>query len=256
REGESFGLDIGRRLRPVPGPRPRPAEVTGEGGALSTQETQDAPAWPAAGGPQTLASDADRDTAIGLLNAAWAEGRLTADEHDQRLSAAYAARTWQQLDRLTADLPAPPAAAIGQPVPGMFARAGLCLRCAAGRVPPGRGRLAVPLLASRTDRSGSAARRDQRSRCPGGMMTGGGVAERYRRAVAPAVRGAAGVVAVAFFAVAAAVGGRGGGGIARAWVAGAGGYCLAGFWHFRGRHGAGARARGRRAAAAGCACRL
>jgi hypothetical protein len=96
---------------------------------LSTQETQGPPAWPAAGGPQTLASDADRDTAAGLLNAAWAEGRLTADEHGQRLSAAYTARTWQQLDQLTADLPDPAAAASEQPVPGMFGGADLCLLC-------------------------------------------------------------------------------------------------------------------------------
>ena len=96
---------------------------------MRTQETQGTPGWPAAGGPQTLASDADRDTAVGLLNAARAEGRLTADEHDERLSAAYAARTWQQLDPLTADLPAPPAAAIGQPVPGRLAGADLCLLC-------------------------------------------------------------------------------------------------------------------------------
>jgi hypothetical protein len=99
-----------------------------EGEALSTQQTQGTPAWPAAGGPQTLASDADRDTAVGLLNAARAEGRLTADEYDQRLSATYAARTWQQLDQLTADLPAPPAAALG-PVAGMFAGVDLCLLC-------------------------------------------------------------------------------------------------------------------------------
>jgi hypothetical protein len=96
---------------------------------LSTQETQGTLAWTAAGGPQTLASGADRDTAAGLLNAAWAEGRLTADQYDQRLSAAYAARTWQQLDQLTADLPAPAAAAVGQRVPGMFAGADLCLLC-------------------------------------------------------------------------------------------------------------------------------
>ena len=95
---------------------------------MSTQETQGSPAWPAAGRPQTLASDADRDTAVGLLNAAWAEGRLTTDEHDQRLSAAYAARTWQQLGQLTADLPAPPGAS-GQAAVGMFARAVLCLLC-------------------------------------------------------------------------------------------------------------------------------
>jgi hypothetical protein len=96
---------------------------------LSTQETHGTPAWPADGGPQALASDADRDTAAGLLNAAWAEGRLTADEYDQRLSAAYAARTWQQLDRLTADLPAPSAAATGPAAAGMFAGADLCLLC-------------------------------------------------------------------------------------------------------------------------------
>ena len=93
---------------------------------MRTQETPGTPAWPAAGGPQTLASDADRDTAVGLLNAARAEGRLTADEHDQRLSSAYAARTWQQLNQLTADLPALPAA-IADPAPGMFAGVDLCL---------------------------------------------------------------------------------------------------------------------------------
>ena len=96
---------------------------------MSTPETQGNPARPAAGGPQTLASDADRDTAAGLLNAALAEGRLTADEHDQRLSATYAARTWPQLRQLTADLPAPSAAAIGQAAPGMSAGVDLCLLC-------------------------------------------------------------------------------------------------------------------------------
>ena len=96
---------------------------------MSTHETHGSPAWPAAAGPQTLASDADRDTAAGLLNVAWAEGRLTADEHDQRLHAAYTARTWQQLDQLAADLPAPPAAATGQAATGMFAGADLCLLC-------------------------------------------------------------------------------------------------------------------------------
>jgi hypothetical protein len=95
---------------------------------LSTQEIQGTHVWPAAGGPQTLASDADRDTAVGLLNAAWAEGRLTTDEYDQRLSAAYAARTWQQLGQLTADLPAPLAAS-GPAAAGMFAGADRCLLC-------------------------------------------------------------------------------------------------------------------------------
>ena len=96
---------------------------------MRTQEIGGARAGPAAGGPRTLASDADRDSAVGLLNAAWAEGRLTADEYDQRLSAAYAARTWQQLGQVTADLPAPSAATLVQQVPGMFAGADLCLAC-------------------------------------------------------------------------------------------------------------------------------
>jgi hypothetical protein len=96
---------------------------------MSAEDTPSTSAWPAAGGPQTLASDADRDAAVGLLNAALAEGRLTADEYDQRLGATYAARTWQQLRQLTEDLPAPPAAVAGQAVPGMFAGADLCLLC-------------------------------------------------------------------------------------------------------------------------------
>jgi Domain of unknown function (DUF1707) len=96
---------------------------------VSTQQTPSTSAWPAAGGPQTLASDADRDAAAGLLNTALAEGRLTAGEHDQRLDAAYTARTWQQLRQLTEDLPAPPAAATGEAVPGMFAGTDLCLLC-------------------------------------------------------------------------------------------------------------------------------
>jgi hypothetical protein len=68
-------------------------------------------------------------------------------------------------------------------------------------------------------------------------MTVGGVVERYRRVVEPAVRGVAGVVVtVAFFAAAAEVGGRGGVAIASAWVAVAGTYCLSNFWHCRETH--------------------
>ena len=63
------------------------------------------------------------------------------------------------------------------------------------------------------------------------------VAERYRRAAEPAVRGIAGVVAaVAFFAAAGVVGGRGGVAIASVWVAVAGTYCLANFRHCREAH--------------------
>ena len=97
---------------------------------MDTQESQSTRAGPADGGPQMLASDADRDAAADLLNAALAEGRLTADEYDQRLSTAYTARTWQQLRQLTSDLPAPPDAAVGRAAAGMFAGADLCLLCA------------------------------------------------------------------------------------------------------------------------------
>jgi hypothetical protein len=86
------------------------------------------PARPAAG-PETRASDADRDAAAGLLNEAFAEGRLTADEHDQRLSAAYAARSWPQLHQLTADLPAAPDAAAVPMAPRMPAGVDPCLLC-------------------------------------------------------------------------------------------------------------------------------
>jgi hypothetical protein len=56
-------------------------------------------------GPRTLASDADRDAVARALGAAFAEGRLDAGEHGERVHAAYAARTWQELRHLTADLP-------------------------------------------------------------------------------------------------------------------------------------------------------
>src|SRR5216683_5770588 len=98
---------------------------------MSTTDPQAIPALPAAGAPQTRASDADRDRAAGLLGAAFAEGRLTADEHGERLSAVYAARTWQQLRQLTADLPAPAGAIAARPAaPGMLAGADRCLLCA------------------------------------------------------------------------------------------------------------------------------
>ena len=86
-------------------------------------------AWPPAGDTGTLASDGDRDAAARVLNEAFAEGRLTADEHGERARAAYAARTWPELARLTADLPDPPDAA-GRAAAGMPAGPDRCLLCA------------------------------------------------------------------------------------------------------------------------------
>lgn len=51
------------------------------------------------------ASDRDRDSANGLLQTAYAEGRLTKDEYDERSGQVLTAKTYQQLQALTADLP-------------------------------------------------------------------------------------------------------------------------------------------------------
>ena len=50
------------------------------------------------------ASDADRDRVIDILRAATADGRLTADEFNERMEAALASRTFRELAPLTADL--------------------------------------------------------------------------------------------------------------------------------------------------------
>jgi len=56
------------------------------------------------------ASDADREHVIGVLREAFAEGRLTAEEHSARVGQAYAARTCAELATVSADLPAGPSA--------------------------------------------------------------------------------------------------------------------------------------------------
>jgi len=50
------------------------------------------------------ASDADRDQVATVLSTAYAEGRLTRDEHDERLSQVMAAKTFEELIPLTQDL--------------------------------------------------------------------------------------------------------------------------------------------------------
>jgi Domain of unknown function (DUF1707) len=56
--------------------------------------------------PQMRASDADRDRVSAMLREHMAAGRLTLDEFQERLDAAYEAKTLGQLDEITADLPA------------------------------------------------------------------------------------------------------------------------------------------------------
>lgn len=54
-----------------------------------------------------LAGDADREHAVGLLKEAFTEGRLTQGEYEDRIGRAYQARTYGDLDVLTADIPRP-----------------------------------------------------------------------------------------------------------------------------------------------------
>jgi hypothetical protein len=56
------------------------------------------------------ASDADRSAVAQRLQVAVDEGRLTLTDYDERLQQTYAARTYGELERVTADLPAAPAA--------------------------------------------------------------------------------------------------------------------------------------------------
>ncbi|MEU8503237.1 DUF1707 domain-containing protein [Streptomyces brevispora] len=57
------------------------------------------------------ASDADRDRIADILREAMAEGRLTAEEHGERVDAVYRAKTVGELEPLVRDLPAPGGAA-------------------------------------------------------------------------------------------------------------------------------------------------
>jgi hypothetical protein len=70
-------------------------------------------AYPVAGHPgraqaSMRAASADRERAVDVLKAGFAEGRLTQDEYNDRMGRAYAARTYGELAALTADLPAGP----------------------------------------------------------------------------------------------------------------------------------------------------
>jgi hypothetical protein len=56
--------------------------------------------------PAMRAASADRERAVDVLKAGFAEGRLTQDEYNERMNRAYTARTYAELMALTADLPA------------------------------------------------------------------------------------------------------------------------------------------------------
>ena len=62
------------------------------------------------------ASDADREAVVDTLREAFTAGRLTLDEFDDRLSAAYQGKTWGDLRELTTDLPSQPVLGADIPV--------------------------------------------------------------------------------------------------------------------------------------------
>jgi Domain of unknown function (DUF1707) len=73
------------------------------------------------------ASQADREHALDVLKVAFAEGRVTPDELDQRVGQVLAAQTYAELAVVTADIPAgltaaPPAAAPPLPEPARVRR--------------------------------------------------------------------------------------------------------------------------------------
>ncbi len=93
-------------------------------------------------GEELRASHADRDQVVDLLRVAAGDGRISAEELDERLERALTARTYAELAALTTDLPAAPGAAV---------------------VPPGAGAVsATPKDLVRIHVHGSCARRDGR----------------------------------------------------------------------------------------------
>lgn len=60
-------------------------------------------------------SSADRERAVDVLKAAFAEGRLDQEEYTDRVEQVYTSRTYGDLATLTADLPAGPLGTLEQP---------------------------------------------------------------------------------------------------------------------------------------------
>ncbi len=97
---------------PGPGSTPEPADEDVPAAPRPAVEPDRATWLPAAAGsgvmthpPGMLAGNADRERAIDVLKAGFAEGRLTQAEHDERMTRVYAARTYGELAPLVADLP-------------------------------------------------------------------------------------------------------------------------------------------------------
>jgi hypothetical protein len=66
------------------------------------------PVRPMSINPAMRAATVDRERAVDVLKAAFAEGRLDQEEYNDRMARAYAAKTYGELVALTGDLPAGP----------------------------------------------------------------------------------------------------------------------------------------------------
>jgi Domain of unknown function (DUF4190)/Domain of unknown function (DUF1707) len=95
--GEVSGYDRGA-VRPGPGPAAGPPAMPAPGMM----------GHGAAGPPGMLAANNDRERAIDVLKAGFAEGRLTQAEYNDRVARVYASRTYGELGAIVADLPAGP----------------------------------------------------------------------------------------------------------------------------------------------------
>jgi hypothetical protein len=83
---------------PAPGGEPAPRDER----ELASRDE------PAPGGAGLRASHDDRDQAVEVLRVAAGDGRITAEELDERVGAALTARTYGELAALISDLPATP----------------------------------------------------------------------------------------------------------------------------------------------------
>ncbi|MFI2610215.1 DUF1707 domain-containing protein [Kitasatospora sp. NPDC018619] len=104
--------DPGQPPVPVPVPMTKPERAPEPGPRPEAAPRPHAPAAEA----ELRVSDADREKVAELLRDAYAEGRLDADEHAERIEAAYAAKTFGDLAPLTRDLPARPLSFEKQPL--------------------------------------------------------------------------------------------------------------------------------------------
>jgi hypothetical protein len=85
--------------------------------AMANEASPDRPGGEVLPRENLRASHEDRDQVVEQLRVAGGDGRLDAEELDQRLEAALTARTYGQLAALVADLPTGPVGRAGAPAP-------------------------------------------------------------------------------------------------------------------------------------------